>query len=73
MVEIVIALLSFGALYKLFKKGVKTYNKYTQTDVDLYIHSIITNTTPSLSPMSEDMGCFFVDDLDLCSDISITH
>ena len=71
MFEIVIALLSLGALYKLFKKGVKTYKKYTQTEVDLYLHSIITNTTPSLSPMSE--GCFSLDDIDLCSDISITH
>ena len=73
MIEIVITIVSLGVVYKLFKKGVKRLNKYTQTDVDLYIHSIITNTTPTptLSPMSD--GCFFMDDLDLCSDISVAH
>jgi hypothetical protein len=74
----IITLISLGVVYKLFRKGVKTYNKYTQTDMDLYIHQILTRISPlgSVSPMHSSEFDFSMDDnLSVCSSCSLgsTH
>ena len=70
MFEMMIAFVSLGVVYKLFSKRVRTYNKYTQTDIDLYIHQILTRISPpeSVSPMHSNAFDFSIDDdMSVCS------
>jgi hypothetical protein len=70
MFEITIAIVTLGVVYKLFRKGVKTYNKYTQTDMDLYIHQILTRISPpeSVSTMhSSEFDLSMDDNMSVCS------